>query len=482
MRLAWMLVICLLVAGIAASVILYPLGQGSESSHPPTESSDSATESSHPPTESSRPVTYYVDAGRGQNSNPGTSPDAPWRTLSRLTAVDLRGGDAIRLRGGESDTGVVRLSRENLSETSRKAMLTIGSYGGGRATLLAPVGQDAIAATDVAGIRVRGVDLVGRRPVCRIDARTGYRYGATGIAVRADHPGVALEQGISIDDVDVSGFCNGIAVGSGVEGSRISHLRVTAVEAHDNASAGIWTYDPAVRQHTIEDVRVSRARAYRNGAFGGIVLFGVDGGTVRRSVAYANARATEGGVGIWAFDSTRILFAHNESYANGSLTIHHDGDGFDFDRGVSNSVMVRNYSHDNGGAGFLVCSCNADHDPYYRMHNDVIRSNISRNDGSSGQPSFWVYGGELMTGLEIADNRVVSAAGDGPLVEIIGCLLCDRGWRAWYVADLSSGQPYTEVRLSGNTFMAGAGKTPLEKHGGPRDIFYLHDNVWRSDG
>src|SRR5262249_34443949 len=149
---------------------------------------------------------------------------------------------------------------------------------------------------------------------------------------------------------------------------------------------GIWTYDPAVKQHTIGDVRVSRSWAYRNGAFGGIVLFGVDDGTVKRSVAFANARAVKGGVGIWAFDSNRILFTHNESYANGSRTILLDGDGFDFDRGVSNSVMVHNYSHDNGGAGFLVCSCSAAHYPYYRMSNIVVRSNVSRNDGSSGQP------------------------------------------------------------------------------------------------
>jgi len=321
---------------------------------------------------------------------------------------------------------------------------------------------------------------VGLRPSCRIDPRTGYRFGAAGIGVEVGHSGFELEQGISIDHVDVSGFCNGIAVGSRVEGSRISHLRVTAVKAHDNASAGIWTYDPAVRQHTIGDVRVSRSRAYRNGAFGGIVLFGVDGGTVKRSVAFANARAAEGGVGIWAFDSTRILFTHNESYANGSRTIQHDGDGFDFDRGVSNSMMVHNYSHDNGGAGFLVCSCNAEHYPYYRMRNDTIRSNVSRNDGSSGQPSFWVYGGELMTGIEIANNRVESGAGDGPLVEIIGCLLCDRSWRAGYVADLPSGQPYTEIQLSGNTFTAAGGKPLRVNRPGPRANVVLHDNRWRT--
>ncbi len=463
MRLAWMLSICLIVAvGVAASVAAGWLGGGPESSRP------------------AGSAKYYVDAVRGRDSNPGTSPNAPWKTLSRLTQVDFRGGDAILLRGGQSFSGSIRLSSANLSATSRTAMLTIGSYGGGRATVLAPSGQDAISAIDVAGIRVSGVDLVGHTPVCRTDAGSGNRYGAAGVRVASDRADAAIEQGISVDHVDVSGFCNGIAVGSQVDGGRISHLRVTAVKAHDNASAGIWTYDPAVGQHTIGDVRVSRSWAYRNGAFGGIVLFGVDGGTVKRSVAFANARAAEGGVGIWAFDSTRILFTHNESYANGSRTIHHDGDGFDFDRGVSNSVMVHNYSHDNGGTGFLVCSCSASHYPYYRMRNNAIRSNVSRNDGSSGQPSFWVRGGELMTRVEITGNHVESAVGDGPLVEITGCLACNKPWRASYLAGLPAGFPYTQARLLRNTFISRASKPLRKLVPGPNADLVFHDNRWRA--
>jgi hypothetical protein len=361
-------------------------------------------------------------------------------------------------------------------------MLGIGSYGGGRATLTARAGHDAISATDVAGIRVSGVDLVGTRPSCRVDAKTGYRYGAAGIGVEAVRPGLELAQGIDIDHVDVSGFCNGIAVGSQANGSRISHLRVTAVKAHDNASAGIWTLDLPIRQHAVRDVRVSRSSAYRNGGLGGIVLFGVDGGTVERSVAFANARAAEGGVGIWAFDSNRILFTHNESYRNGGPTVHYDGDGFDFDRGVSNSVMTHNYSHDNGGAGFLVCSCNSSDYPYYRMSDNVIRSNISRNDGISGQPSLIVGGGELMTGIEIANNRVESGVGHAPLVVITGCLLCDQSWRAAYVANVPSGEPYTQVRLTGNTFIASRSK-PLRKiQPGPRAQIVLGDDHWRATG
>ena len=184
-----------------------------------------------------------------------------------------------------------------------------------------------------------------------------------------------------------------------------------------------------------------------------------------------------GGVGIWAFDSSGIVFAHNESFGNGSPEITDDGDGFDFDRGVSHSVMVDNYSHDNGGVGLLVCSCNGGEPPFYRMHDITLRSNVSRDDGSSGQPSLYVDGGEPMTAIHIFGNRVESARGDGPLVNLTGCRDCT----ASQMANVENG-PYTSISVRGNTFIAGAGKPILEKHPGPRAIFDLRDNVWRPAG
>jgi hypothetical protein len=461
MRLAWM-PICVVVGLLALGAFG---GQSGTTSGTDAESQ-------------SAPITYYVDAVRGRDSNAGIRPSSPWRTLSPLQGIRLRGGDRILLRGGQKFNGHLRLGTGNLGATSPAAQLGIGSYGGRRATIVASADQDAISAIDVAGIRISAVNLVGRDPRCRRDASNGYRYGSAGISVETRIPHEELEQGINIDHVSVSGFCNGIAVGSVPEGSRISNLRVTDVRAHDNASAGIWTYDLADGQHAIRDVRVSRTRAYRNGVRGGIVLFGVDGGRVDKSVAFANGRAAGGGVGIWAFDSNRIAFTHNESYGNGSPTNDNDGDGFDFDRGVSNSVMAHNYSHDNGGVGYLICSCNGKYYPYYRMHNVTLRSNLSRNDGSSGQPSLWVEGGELMTGVEIESNRVESGAGHGPLVEVTGCLTCEEGWRASYLSDVTDGSPYTQVWAHDNTF-ASQGSKPLRwVFPGRSSDLRFRDNRW----
>ena len=387
-----------------------------------------------------------------------------------------RGGDVILLRGGERFEGTICVGRANVLATARSGGLAIHSYGGGRATIAAPPRTDGIAAIDV-GVQVADVNLVGRHDVCNEDTGNGYRNGTAGVRLEARDLHGTLAPALTVSHADLQQFCDGIVVASDDARSRVAGVRISRVTVHDNSDAGVWTYDRARAEHLIADVQVTDTRAYRNGYRGGIMLFGVDGGTVAHSVAYANARQAGGGVGIWAFDSNRIVFAHNESFGNGSPNITDDGDGFDFDRGVSHSVMVDNYSHDNGGIGLLLCSCNDGEAPFYRMHDIRLRSNVSRNDGGSGQPSLYVDGGEPITAVHILGNLVESARGDGPLVNLTGCRDCTPS----QMANVRNG-PYTSISLRGNTFIAGAGKVPLEKHPGSRDVFDLRDNAWRSAG
>jgi hypothetical protein len=278
--------------------------------------------------------------------------------------------------------------------------------------------------------------------------------------------------------VDVSRFCDGIVVSSGDDGSRIAHIQITGVSSHDNADAGVVTYDRAHARHSIRDVTVNTSRAYGNKARGGIFLAGVDGGAVENTVAFDNGHTAGGSVGIWAFDSNRIVFAHDESYRNGAPTNNDDGDGFDFDRGVSNSVMEDDYSHGNGGSGFLVCSCYTRF-PFYRMSNDVVRSNVSQDDGSSGQASLYVYGGEEMTGIQFVSNRVASRSGGGPLVKVTGCLYC---WGPRWVADRMHGRAYTDLEFRGNTFVSRGGKPLLVVQPGSGLKLTLLGNSWRAMG
>jgi Right handed beta helix region len=418
------------------------------------------------------PASFYVDAIRGDDTASGRTPATAWRTLDPVAETQFVGGDRLLLRGGERFPGTIALDPETLESTSEADKLTLDSYGPGRATIEAGRRADAIALTNVSGVRVSGIDLVGRGnrlENCRgkgfRDSSTGAGLaGPAGIRLTARELDGTLDDGITIDHVDVSGFCDGVVVASADDGSRIAHVVVRNVRAHDNGDAGVWTHDQALAQHSIEDVVVTDTRAYRNQRRGGIVLFGVDGGTVTHSVAFDNARGAGGGVGFWAFDADRIVFDHNEAFGNGRATLDNDGDGFDFDRGVSNSVMTNNYSHDNGGIGFLVCSCGFG--DFYEMHDITLRDNVSRNDGSSGQPPLFVLGGEPMSDIEIAANRVESGAGSGPLVRV------SAGKRG-----------YSDLTFRENTFVAVGGKRLLEVDGPQLATDLVFDrNAWRALG
>lgn len=98
-------------------------------------------------------------------------------------------------------------------------------------------------------------------------------------------------------------------------------------------------------------------------------------------------------MGIWTYDSKRITIQYCESYANKSAGA--DGGGFDLDGGVTDSVIQYCYSHDNHGAGYLL-ACYADAPP---LSNNVIRYNISQNDGRRGG-----YGGIMLWGAGSNDK------------------------------------------------------------------------------
>jgi hypothetical protein len=377
----------------------------------------------------SRPsgVTFYVDSTRGSDQDAGTSPAAPWRTLARASVGRYRGGDWLLLHGHFS--GTLRLSGSNVMHT-RRATFTISSYGGGRALIAPAAGADAILVRNASGVRVDGLDLVGRDRACRRHT-AGVLFDGRG--------GGRLAAGVTVERVDVHSFCFGVEIGIDDQRTVFDHVLISHVVAHDNGDAGVMTYDQSWGPHRVRDVTVSDVRAYRNAQEGGIVLFGVERGTVEHSVAFANGRGNSGAVGIWAFDADRILLTHDESYGN--LTTGDDGDGFDFDGGVTNSRMSYDYSHGNQGVGFLVCACVVP----FAQHGDVIDHDVSIHDGSSGQTSgIYVGGGQPFSNVRVFDNSVSSAAGSGPLIDVDG-----------------DGSSFADVHLWDNVFEASAGKAML---------------------
>ncbi|MBA3705973.1 MAG: T9SS type A sorting domain-containing protein, partial [Bacteroidetes bacterium] len=105
----------------------------------------------------------------------------------------------------------------------------------------------------------------------------------------------------------------------------------------------------------------------------------------------------------WSCNNITIQFC--ESYNNSSGSGGGcDGLGFDFDGGITNSLMQYNYSHDNDGAGYLL----GQYDYARPWSNNTVRYNISENDGrtNAGGITLFKGPGTTMEGVKIYHNTV----------------------------------------------------------------------------
>jgi hypothetical protein len=346
--------------------------------------------------------TYYVDPA-GSDDSDGLSTRSAWRTLGRVNAASLEPGDTVLLRGGARFDGPLVLDRNDAGNAAQP--VTVGSYGEGRATV-ASERNWGIYVHNTAGVDLR--DLV-------VTGGPAARRAAGGISFYHDAAGQEPLDGVTIARVDVSGFKNGIDIGGARAGFR--DVVITSSTTHDNTEAGIATYGPAFQndapEYANENVQVTSVEAYHNSGDdtnktrntgSGITLGSVRGGHVEKSTAHDNGwlcAAPEGPAGIWAYDSTGIVIENNTAYGNrtgGTV----DGDGFDLDQNVSNSVLQRNRAYDNDGAGFLLYATGAG----TSNDNNVVRDNASEN--SPRMPGW--YGGITVaghvSGAQVHDNTV----------------------------------------------------------------------------
>lgn len=337
---------------------------------------------------------YYISV-TGDDANSGTTPLSPWRTFARVNALTVGAGDRILLRGGDTHDG--GLSFDAADAGTAATPIEVMSYGSGRATIRTSTGP-AILALDTSGYRISNLNIVSAGSL------------DSGIVFYTATPGNVKRPFIRIESVDVGGFGkDGVEIGSWNGATGYRDVRVTGVTAHGNARTGIIVYAQVPNVH--EDVYVGYSRAYDNPGIpaatsntgNGIVLGGVNGGQIERSLAWANGRLSQssgGPVGIWTYDSARIVIQHNESFDNRTGG-RADGGGFDLDQNVTYSLVQYNYSHGNDGSGYLIA-----HSLGGDVHrSNTVRYNVSENDGrKNSYGAIEVWGRVLDT--EIYNNTV----------------------------------------------------------------------------
>lgn len=399
-------------------------------------------------------ASYYISA-TGNDSATGTSPSHAWKTLGRVNSAALETGDEIYFHGGNTFAGTLSISVDGLS---------VRSYGSGDATIDAGSG-DGIDIYDAGGASISGLEIKG-------GWNSVLQSGSTGSGVNAfcDLTGAKKLQGLSIVNVSIHGFQQcGIVVGawpSDGSQSGFSSVLISCCRAYSNGQAGIESYgyfdiNATTYAHTgfvVEFCTVYDNEGLSNSAIAtgnGIVLGQVQNAKIQYCESYQNGALntfpTAGPVGIWAWDSDDVTIQNCESHHNQSSTF--DGDGFDLDGGVINSVMQYNYSHDNVGAGLLIAEY-AGAKPQFNL---TIRYNISQNDGVKvgGGVILW-SGGTPVHQCQIYNNTIFTTQST-PAINI-SCPAQNVGFR-------------NNVIISANSYL-------VEAPAGQTDVVFQANDYW----
>jgi hypothetical protein len=318
---------------------------------------------------------YYVSPA-GDDRNPG-SINKPWRTLEKISNSDFNPGDSILLLAGKVFEGTLLL--DSLDSGTIKGKIFIGSYG---------LGKAIINSADKEGMIIKNCDYF---TLCNLIIKgAGRKEGNTRNGVT-----IAYCDNSKIDSLEVSGYQK-----SGLLLRNSSNMSVQNVYTYDNGFAGISVEGENQLKTDCRNINIRYCRAennpgdptnFDNHSGNGIIV----SQCTRVTIAYCSAtnngwdmpRVGNGPVGIWAWDADSVTIEHCLSYRNKTSKGGEDGGGYDFDGGITNSVIQYCLSYENEGSGIGLFQ----YDNAGPWENNTIRYNISINDGNVSSAKAGIY-------------------------------------------------------------------------------------------
>lgn len=318
---------------------------------------------------------YYVSPA-GDNHNPG-SLNKPWKSLDKINNSDFNPGDSIFLLGGADFAGTLRL--DSLDKGTEDGKIFIGSYGKGKA-IINSAGDEGIVLKKCNYFTICNIMVTG----------AGRKNGNTKSGVT-----IAYCNNGKIDSLEVSGYQK-----SGLLLRNSSNTEVQNVYAHDNGYAGISVYGENYLKTDCRNIDIRYCRSENNPgdptildnhSGNGIIVSQCTNVTIAYCTATNNGwdmpRVGNGPVGIWAWDADSVTIEHCLSYRNKTSKGGEDGGGFDFDGGITNSVIQYCLSYENEGSGIGLFQ----YDKAGPWENNTIRYNISINDGNVSSAKAGIY-------------------------------------------------------------------------------------------
>jgi hypothetical protein len=359
--------------------------------------------SCHPPL--SQSLTLYISPS-GNDSNSGTSIHRAWRSIQHVNEQNLLPGSIVLFEGGAAFSGTIELTK--MDSANEALPITISSYGKGYALIDGDTSL-AFKAENCNYFSLSKLHFKGK----------GRKEGN-----RSDGVYISGCNHVLVDSLEIWGFQH-----SGLSIFKCSNVRITNVYAHDNGFAGIhvsgttiWEKDKYDNQDIfiawcVAENNPGDPSVLTNHSGNGILASSVKGGVIEYCEAFNNGWDMpwhgNGPVGIWIWDCSDFTIQYCISHDNKTAKGAADGGGFDLDGGVANSIIQFCLSYHNQGSGIGLFEFGAGK----TWENNIIRYNISHNDGTNGQGSLSVWKGEAggtIRNCEIYNNTFYNSNPGGP--------------------------------------------------------------------
>ena len=393
---------------------------------------------------------YYVDSAAGNDANNGTSETTAWATLDKVNSTVFKPGDKILFKSGATFIG--QLMPQG-SGNEQEGPICIDKYGGDTLPIINSKGTGENFGAVISLLNQEYWEISNLELTAPSNGESARRVGVR-VAAKdygtVDHVYVTncYIHDIACDIAKSPSGAQSEAGGDlwyGAGGGGISFLTVEGGDSIPSAFNDILVDNNIVKQVGRSGTGISISTANNNIYQQGysfendnadwfpntnilisnndvsytstaIFLSGCDGDiangvTIENNLVY-HPDNYDSNSGVWFALCNGINVQYNEVYAldNGGTN---DCGAFDYDGGITNSIMQYNYTHHNRGEAVMVCNIHwSSVWEYNNTSDNIYRYNISENDlwgANKGHGRFWVQAGAQRSWFY--NNVVYIAAG-----------------------------------------------------------------------
>ena len=322
--------------------------------------------------------TYYISSNRGNDENDGLSEDTPFKTLTKVSQLELKPGSKLLLRA--SDVWQRQMLMPKGSGTREKPIV-IGTYGTGAKPIISPGYSNntiyGIRIVNGSGYEIRGLEIMNCYGGIVFWYENTYNHKYILIEDCYVHQvtgtttgwGGGWDQKMPVDLVMASGICIN---GSDAYGnSRICEditIRNTKIDrcdvgiqfiSRDHDFSGKWNYHgkDKTTSNSFYDVKITNCDVTRSYRTGGICISCVSKLDARDLLVDETGYQGVGMYwGVAGFQVSRVSdsLIENCTFSNTIQGSSPDGQGFDFESDNQN-VTVRKCRFLNNDAAGLLC-------------------------------------------------------------------------------------------------------------------------------